>query len=408
MRRDPPKVSGASDREGGPSLGRQLAERLAASFRRAGWRVTAEVHGTDLVVAHGRRRYAVEVKLAREPRKDEVLGALASAILQSRFAARAIGAKPLAVVGAQHLSDAMTASIRDYAARYADESAYGILDLRGRLELHGAGLSGVGGDSDALPMSAGVAKRSAPSRVDPFSDLGQWLLKVLIAPRLSEKHLTAPRVKVRNAKHLAQVANVSVPHASRQVAQLRSEGFLDESSELRLVRIPEILDRWRGANRRLPLDIPARWLFPAKNGVKQLKDSVRRWSAARVERTLLPQHAVWLPATKRVSLAMFAACDALGIGLVSGAAPHLYAEDVSDRAFEELGLVPVEPGQRVDVFVRQPKYPEAVFRGAVWQDGVASSDILQCWLDVGDHPVRGAEQAQHIWNRVLKPRLVES
>jgi hypothetical protein len=347
------------------------------------------------------------VKAAREPRKDEALGALADAILQSQFAVRASGGKPLAVVGAQHISEAMAVSIREYAARYADESAYGMLDLRGRIELHGAGLNGVGADSDALPWSAGVAKRSAPSHVDPFSDLGQWLLKVLIAPRLSEKHLNAPRVPVRNAKHLAQVANVSVPHASRQVAQLRSEGFLDESSGLRLVRIPEILERWRAANRRLPLDIPARWLFPPKDAVKQLKDSARRWSEARVERTLLSEPAAWLSGTKRVSLAMFAACDALGIGVVSGAAPHLYAEDVSDRAFEEMGLVPVEPGQRVDVFVRQPKYPEAVFRGAVWRDGVASSDILQCWLDVGDHPVRGAEQAQHIWNRVLKPRLVE-
>ena len=97
----------------------------------------------------------------------------------------------------------------------------------------------------------------------------------------------------------------------------------------------------------------------------------------------------------------------VAVGFVSGVAPHLYAEDVSAHAFGELGLVAANPGERVDVFLRQPKYPEAVFRGAVWKDGVASSDILQCWLDVSDHPVRGEEQAQHIWNRVLKPRLLE-
>ena len=85
---------------------------------------------------------------------------------------------------------------------------------------------------------------------------------------------------------------------------------------------------------------------------------------------------------------------------------HLYAEDVSAQAFEELGLVAADRGDKVDVFVRQPKYAESVFRGAVWRHGVAS-DVLQCWMDVIDRPVRGEEQARQIWNRVLKPKLLE-
>jgi hypothetical protein len=398
----------SSEQAAGSSLGRQLVDRLSAAFRDANWEVVP-VSGdrkAGLVVAHGSKRYVVEVKIAREPRKAEVQGALADAILRSKSAARAIGAKSLAVVGAPHISDAMAASVRDYASQYADGSAYGMVDLRGRLELHGPKLSDVGLNSAAV-LSSSFSKRRGPGRIDLFSDLGQWLLKVLLAPRLSEKYLNAPRVKVRNAKHLAELANVSVPHAARQVAQLRSDGFLDDSAGLRLVRIQELLEEWRAANRRLPLDIPSRWLFPLQDPAKQLKKSARRWSELRLERALLPQPSVWSPAAKRISLAMFAACDALGVGFVSGAAPHLYAEDVSAHAFEELGLVAANHGERVDVFLRQPKYPEAVFRGAVWRDGVASSDILQCWLDVSDHPVRGEEQAQHIWNRVLKPRLLE-
>lgn len=391
------------------SLGRQLVERLSAAFRAAQWKVVP-VSGdrrADLLVAHGPRRYVVELKLAREPRKAEVQGALADAILQSKSAARAISAKPLAVVGASHISDAMAASVREYAGLYADGSAYGMADLRGRLELHGPGLSEVGRNPDA-DVSSRFPKRSGPSRVDLFSDLGQWLLKVLLAPRLPEKYLNAPRVEVRNAKHLAEVANVSIPHASRQVAQLRSEGFLDDSAPLRLVRIRDLLEEWRAANRRLPLDIPARWLFPPQDPRKQLRDSIRKWSKSRVERALLSMPAAWSPGSKRVSLGMFAACEALGLGFVSGAPLHAYAEDVSAHAFDELGLVIASSGESVDVFLRQPKYPEAVFRGAVWQDGLASSDVLQCWLDVSDHPVRGEEQAQHIWNRVLKPKLLEN
>jgi hypothetical protein len=390
------------------SLGRQLVERLSAAFRNAGWKVVS-VSGegkADLVVAHGPKRYALEVKIARESRKAEVQGALADAILRSKSAARAVGAKPLAVVGAPHISDAMAAALRDYVREYADGCAHGLVDLRGRLELHGPGLSEVGLNTDAF-VSASFSKRNGPSRVDLFSDLGQWLLKVLLARRLSEKLLNGPRIQARNAKHLAEVANVSVPHAARQVAQLRSDGFLDESAGLRLVRIRDLLEEWRAANRRPPLDVPARWLFPPKDSRKQLRESLRSWTESRLERVLLPQPPVWRQGARRVSLAMFAACDALGLGFVSGAPLHVYAEDISPRALEELGLAAANSGERVDVFLRQPKYPEAVFRGAVWQEGVTSSDVLQCWLDVADHPVRGEEQARQIWKRVFEPKLLE-
>jgi hypothetical protein len=85
----------------------------------------------------------------------------------------------------------------------------------------------------------------------------------------------------------------------------------------------------------------------------------------------------------------------------------VYAEDASAKAFEELGLIAANPGERVDVYVRQRKLAESVFRAAVWRDGVAVSDVVQSWLDVVDHPVRGEEQARHIWSRVLKPQLLE-
>ncbi len=396
------------DQAGSSGLGRQLVEHLSAAFRNAGWKVVS-VSGArkaDLVVAHGPKRYVLEVKVARESRRAEVQGALADAILRSKSAARAIGAKPLAVVGAPHISDAMAAALRDYAREYADGCAHGLVDLRGRLELHGPGLSDVGPNFAAL-VSDSFSKPNRPSRVDLFSDLGQWLLKVLLARRLSEKHLNGPRVQARNAKHLAEVANVSVPHAARQVAQLRRDGFLDESAGLRLVRIRDLLEEWRAANRRVPLDVPGRWLFPPKDSRKQLRESLRSWAKSRLECVLLPQPPVWSQGAKRASLGMFAACDALGLGFVSGAPLHVYVEDISPRALEELGLAVANSEERVDVYLRQPKYPEAMFRGAVWQEGVAASDVLQCWLDVADHPVRGQEQARQIWNRVLEPKLLE-
>ena len=359
------------------------------------------------MVADTARRYAVELKLAREPRKAEVQAALADAILQSKAVAKSIGARPLAIVGAPHISDGMAVALREYAQEYGEGSAFGFVDSRGRLELHGAGLRD-------FPSSAGVAsahsssRPRAASRVDVFSDLGQWLLKVLLAKPLPEKLLNAPRAPFRNAKHLAEVAGVSVAQAARQVAQLRADGFLEDSPSLRLVRIRDLLEDWRAANRKLPLEFPARWLFPPKDPRKHVRDVLRRWSESRVERSLLPDPAMWARRATRASLGLFGACEALGFGFVAGAPLHLYVEDVSIRAFEELGLVPAAAGERVDVFLRQPKHPESVFRGAVWQNGVAVADVIQCWLDVAEHPARGEEQAQQLWNRVLKPKLLEA
>ncbi len=401
------KIEGvASEQAGAASIEARLVDRLSAAFNEAGWDVSIQAEKADLVLARGRDRYVAEVKVAREPRRAEIEGALANAILQAKAYARAIDAKPLAVAGAPHISEPMAAALRDYAREYGEGSSYGLMDLRGRLELHGPGLEGIGSSSESVVGRD--PKRAGSPRVDLFSDLGQWLLKVLVAPLIPEKYLSAPRVPIRNARHLAEVAKVSVPHASRQVAQLRELGFLAHSSPLKLVRIGELLELWRAANRRLPLDIAARWLFPGKSAAEQLKKSLKQWSEARVQRGLLPQQAWWSPGSKRVALALFAACEALDLGLVSGAPLHVYAEDVSPKAFEELGLVAARPGERVDVFVRPPRCGEAVFRGAVWRDGVAASDVLQAWMDVGDHPVRGEEQAQHLWNRILKPSLVRN
>lgn len=44
-----------------------------------------------------------------------------------------------------------------------------------------------------------------------------------------------------------------------------------------------------------------------------------------------------------------------------------------------------------------------MFRGAVRRDGVPVADAVQVWLDAGAYPSRGAEQADLIYRRVLRP-----
>jgi hypothetical protein len=65
-------------------------------------------------------------------------------------------------------------------------------------------------------------------------------------------------------------------------------------------------------------------------------------------------------------------------------------------------------GKEADLFVRIPGNRESVFRGAVRKDSVPVSDILQVWLDVGQHPARGKEQADLIWRRILSSAFESS
>ena len=95
----------------------------------------------------------------------------------------------------------------------------------------------------------------------------------------------------------------------------------------------------------------------------------------------------------------------MGFKFVHGIQPHLYIERIDQEALRELGLSLETAAREADVFVRVPKYPEAVFRAAVERDGVPTSDILQVWLDVSSHPARGKDQADLLRKRVFSQIL---
>ena len=266
------------------------------------------------------------------------------------------------------------------------------IDGRGRLELHGPGLEELRREPE---LSLEKAAR-AESRPDVFSDRGQWMAKVLLAPSLPEGLLRAPRARIGGPSQLAHLADVSVPSASRFLSRLDELHYLERANGVRLVRRDQFLADWRRAARFPRDDKPCRWLLPAGDSLQQLADALQENAKSRA------------PESGRACLGLFAACKRLGFGFVRGAPVHLYLERASDSALESLGLAPASPGEAVDVFVREPMFPEAVFRGAVPQDGVWVADVLQCWLDVADHPVRGAEQANQLWRRVIEPRVLES
>ena len=147
-----------------------------------------------------------------------------------------------------------------------------------------------------------------------------------------------------------------------------------------------------------------RWIIPG-NPERRLSDAVRaylkKYEAAR--QSIRSRQANRAASHPRICLGLFAAADALGFKFVRGVAPHLYLERLDQFLLESLGLVPAHPGQRADVLIRVPPFRESVFRAAVVRDGLPVGDALQVWLDVADHPARGASQAEVIWRRVLVP-----
>lgn len=365
---------------------------VATLFRRAGWKV--HVHPrvgsrrADLLVRRGTHAYVIELKAASEGRRDRLVPLLAQAILEARAGAREVpeGALPLAIVAAPRIPDVVVAELNNFGLAHAMGGGIGVIDLDGLRALAGPALDSPEGPRPAPPPRQ--VRRAGEPVIDLFSDLNQWMLKVLLAPDVPEHLLAAPRGRYRNASQVAAAAQASVMTAFRFLRQLRREGFLDDSAAaLRLVRLEELFTHWQGTSLRPVRELPARWIVRG-DPKRQIRDALRSPGS-------------------RACLGLFAAAEALGLGFVHGVPPHIYVEDLRPAALRQLGLS-AEVSGHPDVLLRVPSAPEAAFRPAVRTPGGPASDAIQVWLDVSAHPTRGREQAALVYRRVLKPLLKRS
>jgi hypothetical protein len=370
-----PAKSDAAQRE------RSAESLLAAMFEKAGWDVQRPRHRDgfrpDLLVRRRGIAYAVEVKAGPEGRSDRLVPLFAQAVLQS---ARSAGPKaaPLAVVAAPKISPRAAEQVIKFAEDYAPDAAVGVIDFEGLRMFRGPQLEEMNAQARDLPSAAG---RSVRDSGHLFSDLNQWMLKVLLAPELPDALLSAPRGQYRNASQLARAANVSVMSAFRFVQQLQHEGYLHESARyLNLVRREDLLSRWQALSVRSIREVPMRFVLPG-NVQAQLRK---------------------LLSSGRACLALFAAADALKVGFVHGVPPYVYVQRIQPAnlvAWRNLRVC--APGEPPDVIVRQAPASQSVFRGMVRPGGMPASDVLQVWVDVAAHPSRGQEQADLIRKRVL-------
>ncbi len=367
------------------------AEALVADlFDANGWDVNrspgAGNKRPELIVKKGAQGYVVEIKALAEGRADRVIPLLSQAILQAQANALvADNAQPLAVIYVENASQSLAKQVGSFVEQYAPNVAAGLVSKNGLRYFRGAGLEALNGEPGEARWNGG-----APSNqpVNLFSDLNQWLLKVLLAPEIPDHLLQAPRQKYQSGAELAEAAQVSPMSASRFLQQLRNEGYLDDASrQITLVRRTELFRRWRSAVMRPSPELPMRFLI--RSPVEQQI------------RGLLAKH------EGEACLGLFSAADALRLGHVSGVPPYIYLPKLpqpDDKQWRALAIA--SPAEMPDLIVRQALSPKSVFRGAIDADGLSVSDVIQVWLDVANHPSRGEEQADLIYEKVLRSVIV--
>lgn len=377
------------------TLGEEYLELLSDLLRQDGWDVARETSipdsGADLIISRGGRRYVVALKVSQENRRERLVALLSQAVLQARAAAqRSNGqALPLAVVAAPAIAPSAAEALMNFLDKFVPDTAAGIFDREGLRRFVGAGLEAL----VATPKrSARREKLRMPDSANLFSDLNQWLLKVLLAPLVPEDLLQAPRGNYRNASELAAAAGVSVMSSFRFVRLLEQERLLDdESDSLRLVHRQDLMSRWRAAYLRPARGLPLCWIDPARTD-RQLLQALRTYNY---------DSALGKRPEARACLGLFGAADALGCRPIPEMHPHFYLEKLDREALLSMGLTPQGAQYRPDVFVRIPVFREAIFRAAVVRDGVPVTDILQVWLDISASPDKGEMWANEIRRQAL-------
>ena len=388
----------------------QLGRMLASLFREEGWEVIEEPReknvAPDFLASRRGKKFVVELKRASEGRKDRVIPLLSQAVLEAAHYSRVISGHPIpvAIVGANRIPDAVAEEAKQFVRERAPDVAVGVLDLEGLRLLAGHGLKSL--SSARRPQSDIRAPNVRARAPQLFSDLNQWMLKVLLASRIPDAYLSSPRSHYQGASQLAGAADVSVMSAFRFVEEFSKEGFLESGpGVLRLVRLRELLNRWVAASQRRVLEIPMRWVL--HRGKKALWSAVRSYRSDKTMASANPADPLSSP-RPRLCLGLFEAAEALGIGFVHGVKPHLYLERLNVEGLRDLGLSGNAEEEEADLYVWIPRNRESVFRGVVRKDGAPISDILQVWLDVSQHPSRGKEQADLIWRKILSPALESS
>ncbi len=325
---------------------------------------------------------------------DVVRGALADAAIRARHAVKQRpSTKPIAIVAAPRITDKLGERLRAYHATYTPDVGWGIFDGDGRLDLWG--------DIEIHVEPKRPSRGATPRTVNLWSDLGRWVMKVLVMNTIAPGEAQRWMIDVRGANHAElsrRLAGIRGPSPSlvwQVTAQMKREGFLTD--DLIVLRADELLERWRRRQTRIEHH-PMSWILPGGDTRSRMVQHMPM-ADAEVRERLSPLVA---RGAGRACLAGFTACREHGVAITPPGVTEVYLRSL--ELTKEIRLTPTPAGQKPDVLVRVPEAPESVFRGVGQaSDGALYTDLIQCWLDLVDASAQGAKQASTIWKRFHFP-----
>lgn len=247
------------------------------------------------------------------------------------------------------------------------DAGVAFIDLDGNAHVEGEGVY----ISRISPKASRPRKVAAPN---PFSDKASMVARQLIVSR--------DAVGVRE---LASLIDLTPGYVSKVLSRLDSSGYLSRDADEKVaLRDPKsLLQDWAAAYDHTRSRTTGYFCRARSAG-----DVIEKFKTASIR----PQYALTAQAGAHL-VAPYAAFDRVD---VYSAGPSVTAELVSG-----LSLEPVEKG--ANVFVWDPYYKYSVFFGSREVEGVRVVSDIQLYLDLLKYPLRGPEQAQHLYETVLKP-----
>ena len=218
---------------------------------------------------------------------------------------------------------------------------------------------------------------------DMFSDKASLVIRILFD--------ADEPVGIRQIAEIAQdhAIDLSPGYVSKVVQELERMSYAARRNDRVVLRhIRELLDDWLSAYRRRKRPAQVSYFLSARSAEAAIPLVGQAFEAAQVD-YLLSGHA---GASLVDRHADFDAVD-------------VYVRDLAgaEEALGAAGARPVERGGNVNVSV--PYYRASAFYDAQERSGLKVASDLQLYLDLWDYPVRGREQAEHLYGKHLRSRV---
>lgn len=309
--------------------------------------------------------FRLEIELLKWSTRARLLDAASLMLIEP-------GPGPIRVLASPYLSSANQELLREVGARFVDFAGNAWITARG-----------IHVDRRGFPNPA----RGRRGERDVYSDKASLVLRILMSG--------AAPLGVRQIAELSGREDgsplLSAGYVSKIVAELERRGYAFRAGGKIALRHPaELLQDWVVAcrSRRKPV---SRSYYLGSPGLDELMEQVALAFDARSTDYLLTGHAGASLVDK------YAEFDVIDM--------YVRDESAANDILIGMGARRVERGGNVSV--SQPYYKVSAFFG--WQsprdDPCKAVSDVQLYLDLYDYPVRGREQAEHLFERRIRPRF---